>query len=371
MTIPVLDPAGELQLVRRSVDDAIRRTLDGGRYILGTEVSAFESEFAAWLGVSEVVGVASGTDALTLALRATGVEPGDEVITVSHTAVATVVAIARAGAVPVLVDVDPRTLTLDPSTLEDALTPRTRAVVPVHLYGNAADLDGIAAFAAAHGLVVVEDCAQAHGTLYDGRHVGASADAAAFSFYPTKTLGGLGDGGAIACRNAETAERARLLRQYGWRQHYVSSLDGWNSRLDELQAAVLRVKLRHLDAFVARRRAIAERYRESLGHLDLELPAVTERAVHSYHLFVVRSAARDALSAHLQAQGIGTGVHYPVPVHRQPAYADLAARARLRVTEEAAATVLSLPIGVALSDDAVDRVVAAVSSFAPTPADRH
>ena len=363
-SISLVDLKAAYRRLQTEIDAATARVMSSGWYILGPEVAAFESEFAAYLGVEQAVGVASGTDAVLLALRALGIGPGDEVITVAHTAVATVAAIELAGATPRLVDIDAATYTLDPAQLAAAITPRTRAVVPVHLYGAPADMDAVLAVAHAHGLLIVEDCAQAHGARYRGRMVGALGDAAAFSFYPTKNLGALGDGGAVATNRPEVAERLRLLRQYGWRERYVSDVTGTNSRLDELQAAILRVRLRHLDAENTARRRLAARYDAALAGLPITLPTARadDRAV--YHLYVIRTAARDALVAHLRARGIGTGVHYPVPVHRQPAYAHLGCGpGSLPATEAAAAEVLSLPMYPDLLPTAVDTIAAAIRDY--------
>jgi len=362
--IPLVDLKAAYHRLQAEIDAAVARVLAGGWYILGPEVRAFESEFAAYLGVEHAVGVASGTDAVLLALRALGVGPGDEVITVAHTAVATVTAIELCGAIPRLVDIDSVTYTLDPTHLAAAITPRTRAIVPVHLYGAPADLDAILAVARAHGLLVVEDCAQAHGARTQGRTVGTLGDAAAFSFYPTKNLGALGDGGAVATNRPEVAERLRLLRQYGWRERYVSDVAGTNSRLDELQAAILRVRLGHLEAENEARRRLAARYDAALAGLPIALPAARPDDCPVYHLYVIRAAARDALAEHLRARGIGTGVHYPVPVHRQPAYAHLGyGPGSLPATEAAAAEVLSLPMYPDLTEGAVDTVAAAIRAY--------
>jgi dTDP-4-amino-4,6-dideoxygalactose transaminase len=339
----------------------MRRVLDGGRYILGDEVKAFESEFAGYLGAAHAVGVGNGTDALELALAAVGVGKGDEVVTVSHTAVATVAAIEHLGAVPVLVDIDPATFTMDPAAIEAAVTPRTRAIVPVHLYGQPADLAPIAEVARRRGLKLVEDCAQAHGARYHGKRVGSFGDAAAFSFYPTKNLGAIGDGGAVVTSDDEVAKRARLLREYGWAERYVSHLAGWNTRLDELQAAVLRVKLRALDADNEKRAKLAAVYDAGLAGLPgLATPMTRAGSTHVHHLYVVRSAKRARLVEGLRARGIGTGIHYPVPVHLQPAYQG---RVRcvgpLKATEQAALEVLSLPMFPEVPDEDLHRVVAA------------
>ncbi len=470
------------------IDAAIRRVLDKGWYILGGEVKAFEAEFAAWVGAAHAIGVGSGTEALHLAIRACGIGSGDEVITVSHTAVATVAAIEAAGATPVLVDIDPRHFTMDPARFEAAITARTKAVIPVHLYGQPADLGAILPIARRHALRVIEDCAQAHGAEIDLRPetldlgpgsgdlrpetldlrlrkekpqaqglgsevqglrskvyglesavqgprskvqglrlcAGSLGDLACFSFYPTKNLGALGDGGAIVTSDPALAERCRLLREYGWAERYVSHIQGFNSRLDELQAAVLRVKLPHLDADNAKRVRIAAQYDAGLAGTRLVLPGagrpealdsrhwttdhglratdhglrttdhgaetsdhgpqtmdcglrttdhrspITDRASpsasrcpHVYHLYVVRSERRDALQAHLKGQGIGALIHYPVPVHLQPAYRGrIPIGAGLPETERASREVLSLPMYPELTEDEVKTVIEAIRSFA-------
>jgi len=362
--VPFVDLKAAYQRLRPEIDAAIADALESGWYILGGQVQTFEEEFAAWLGVRHAVGVASGTDAVLLALRACGVGPGDEVITVSHTAVATVAAIELSGAVPRLVDIDPHTYTLDPASLPAAISDRTKAIVPVHLYGCVADMDSILEIARAHGLAVIEDCAQAHGARYRGQMVGTMGDAAAFSFYPTKNLGAVGDGGAVVTDRPEIADRLRLLRQYGWRERYVSEITGYNSRLDELQAAVLRVRLRHLDAENESRRRLAAVYHGALAGFPIERPTQRVDDRHVYHLYVVRSAQRDALRSHLAANGIGTAVHYPVPVHLQPAYQRLGyGPGSLPVTESAAQTVLSLPMFPDLTPDQIAIVAAAIGRF--------
>ena len=338
--------------------------LERGRYILGPETGAFEQEFAAYIGAQSALGVGSGTEALHLALRACGIGPGDEVITVSHTAVATVAAIELCGALPVLVDIDPVTYTLDPGRLEPAISPRTRAIIPVHLYGHPADLAQIVSIAASHGVRVIEDCAQAHGAFYDGRRAGSLGDIAAFSFYPTKNLGAIGDGGMVVTGDPALAEAARLLREYGWQERYVSQVPGWNSRLDELQAAVLRVKLRYLDVENARRKVLAGMYDRLLADTHLILPQCRLGASHVYHQYVVGCRERDALQAHLASNGIGTLIHYPVPVHLQPAYAGrLQTPGGMQNTEQAARQVLSLPMYPELSDDQVEQVADAILTW--------
>ncbi|MBI3825232.1 MAG: DegT/DnrJ/EryC1/StrS family aminotransferase [Candidatus Rokubacteria bacterium] len=373
---PILqkDPRASYLAHRAEIDAAIRGVLEGGRYILGEQVAAFERELAAFVGVAEGVGVASGTDALELSLRALGIGAGDAVFTVSHTAVATAAAIERSGAVPVLVDIDEATLTMDPQSLEDAVkkvagdraVARPRAVVPVHLYGHPADMPAILDVARRHDLRVVEDCAQSHGARLDGRATGGWGDTAAFSFYPTKNLGAVGDGGMLLTADPTVAGRARALREYGWRERYVSDVPGLNSRLDELQAAILRVKLRHLEADNARLRALAGAYDRALADAPVQRPARRPGVEHAYHQYVVRTPQRDGLQRWLRDRGIGTAVHYPQPVHRQPAYAG---RTPLVVslprTETAVREILSLPLYPELAEAAVARVAEAVRSWTP------
>lgn len=360
------NPKAQYEAHKTAIDSAIARVLTKGRYILGEEVAAFESEFASYIGVEHAVSCANGTDALVLALAACEIGPGDEVITVSHTAVATVAAVERCGASPVLVDIDLASYTLDPSKLAAAITPSTKAIIPVHLYGHPADLRPMLELARQRNLYVIEDCAQAHGARYNGKRVGSLGDIAAFSFYPTNNLGAIGDGGAVVTNKASLAERARLLRQYGWAERYVSHLRGWNSRLDELQAAILRVKLRSLDSDNASRRRIAARYSEALKGCDLVLPSCYANAEHVYHLYVVRSRQRDALQKHLVEKQIGALVHYPVPVHLQPAYAGrLKGADQLPESERAAREVLSLPIYSELTEFDVQQVITAITRFSP------
>ena len=348
-------------MLAAELEAAARRVLQSGWFILGPELEAFEAAFASYHEVPHAVGVANGTDAVELALRALGIGAGDEVITVAHTAVATVCAVERAGAVPVLVDVDERTFTIDPRAAEAAVTPRTRAIVPVHLYGQPADMDAVIALARRHGLAVVEDCAQAHGARWRGRRVGTIGDLGAFSFYPTKNLGALGDAGAVIARDEQLAARLRRLRNYGQRERYEHVEAGQNSRLDELQAALLRVKLAHLDEHNGERRRLAAVYTGGLAGAALRLPETAAEAEHVFHLFVVRHAERDRLRGELAAAGIGTLIHYPSPVHLQPAYAHLRARCgSLPVTEQLTGEILSLPLYVGLGDERVARVVEAV-----------
>jgi dTDP-4-amino-4,6-dideoxygalactose transaminase len=336
----------------------------GGHYILGGEVRAFEEEFAGYIGVPHCIGTGSGTEALHVALLACGIGPGDEVITTAHTAVATVAAIELTGATPVFADIDPVHYTLSPELVARAVTPRTRAIVPVHLYGQPADLDPILEIARRHELRVIEDCAQAHGAFYKDRRVGSYGDVACFSCYPTKNLGALGDAGMLVTGDGAVAERARLLREYGWAERYVSHIAGFNSRLDEIQAAVLRVKLPHLDADNAARSEIAARYDAGLAGLGLELPVRRPEGRHVFHLYVVRSQKRDQLQAHLKDNGVGALVHYPVPVHLQKAYVGrLPGAGSLPETERAAREVLSLPMYPELGREEVESVIEAVRAF--------
>ena len=342
---PFLNLRAAYEAQKADIDNATARVLASGWYILGPEVEAFEAEFAAYCAVPHAVGVASGTDAVLLALKGLGIGTADEVITVAHTAVATVTAIELAGATPVLVDIDPLTYTIDPAAVEAAISPRTKAIVAVHLYGHPADLEPLQAIAQRHKLALVEDCAQAHGAKYKGQRVGSIGDVAAFSFYPTKNLGAMGDGGLITTRHADVAERVRWLRQYGWQERYISAISGYNSRLDELQAAILRVKLTALEANNAQRRAHAAEYGRLLAHTGWQLPTVAPYAEHVFHLYVIQTEGRDALAEKLRQQGVGTAVHYPVPVHLQPAYAHLGYKVgSLPVTESAAQRILSLPM---------------------------
>jgi len=362
--IPQTDPKAAYLEQQAEIDAAIQRQLASGWYILGQEVEGFEAEFAAFLGTAHGIGCANGTDALVLALKGLGIGPGDKVATVSHTAVATVVAIELAGAMPVLIDIDPATYTMDPAALEAAFAahPDIKAVIPVHLYGQPADLPAILALARRHGAKLIEDCAQAHGARLDGRMLGTWGDVACFSLYPTKNLGALGDGGVIATDDAKLATDLKALRQYGWYQHYISDLAGMNSRLDELQAAILRVKLTALGRWNARRRAIAAAYDAGLAGSGLALPQVRLGAEHVYHQYAVRSPDRDGLKARLRGRGVASNIHYPVPVHLQAAYRDrlTIGPAGMAETERAAREVLSLPMYPQLGDPAAAQVIAAV-----------
>lgn len=361
MLLPA-DPKSEFLAHATAIRNAIDRVLASGHYILGPEVAAFESEFASYLGGGYVVGVANGTEALELALRAAGVRPGDAVATVGNTVTATVSAIEQLGARPVLVEIDPATMVMDPVALRHVLSSQVvKAVVPVHLYGHPAPMAEILRVARSAEAAVVEDCAQCHGARLDGRRAGTWADFSAFSFYPTKNLGALGDGGAVWSARSEGAERIRQLRQYGWRQRYVAESAGRNSRLDEIQAAILRVKLPGLDHGNERRRGIAAAYDRRLANLPLRLPATAAGAEPVYHQYAVRTPRREELKSALAAAGIQCGVLYPVPIHRQPAYHDAAIS--LPETERSCAEVLCLPCHPGLTDGDVETVAQAVRTF--------
>jgi len=355
------NPRAQYLSHKGAIDAAVLSVFEKGIYIKGEEVTRFEAEFAAYTGVKFGVGVGNGTDALRIALGACGVGAGDEVITVSHTAVATVSAIEQAGATPVFVDIRAEDFVMDVAQVEGAVTSRTRAVVAVHLYGQAVDLEPLLALCKRRGIRLVEDCAQAHGALYGGRRVGSYGDAAAFSFYPTKNLGAIGDGGIVVTNDEAIAHRARLAREYGWATRYVSDVAGGNSRLDEVQAAILRVKLPHLDRDNEKRRRIAEYYREKLGDEGVLLPQERGGVRHVYHLYVVRSPKRDALAEQFKKHDIQAAIHYPMPVHAQPAYAGrIRTAAPLAVTEAVAKDILSLPMYPELTDAEAEHVVAAI-----------
>ena len=363
--IQFASPLSQFRAHAEAIRSAVARVLESGVYVLGPEVEAFESAFAAYCGVSGAVGVANGTDALVITLKALDIGAGDEVITVSHTATATVAAILTAGATPVLVDVDPASYTLDAERIETAITPRCKAVVAVHLYGQAADMDAIGAIARRHGLKVIEDCAQSTGGHYRGRRLGSIGDAGTFSFYPTKNLGAIGDGGMVVTADARLAARVRRLRQYGWDEQRVTHEAGLNSRLDPLQAAILGAKLPCLDSDNARRGAIAAHYAEGLAGLTLTLPVARNECTHVYHLYVVGCDDRDGLMKHLRDVGVGCGVHYPVPVHHQKGYAE---RVRLPAdglpaTERVVERIVSLPMYPELSEAEVGGVIVAVRAF--------
>jgi dTDP-4-amino-4,6-dideoxygalactose transaminase len=370
MDVPFLDVRAINARHADELKAAAARVIDSGWYVMGEELAAFEREFAAYCGVSHAVGVGNGLDALSLILRGYkqlgALGEGDEVIVPGNTFIASFLAISENRLVPVPVEPDPLSFNLDPASVEAAIGPRTRAIMAVHLYGQLADMPALAALARRHKLLLIEDAAQAHGAASDGRKAGAFGDAAAFSFFPTKNLGALGDGGAVVTADARLAQRVAALRNYGSEVKYRHLFQGVNSRLDELQAALLRVKLRHLDEDVAWRRRVARRYRDGIRHAQIRLPQVAHEEQHAWHLFVLRCPHRDALQRHLLAHGIHSQVHYPVPPHRQPAYPALH-DLRLPLTERLHDEVLSLPMGPTLGTDAVERVIAACNAFACPP----
>jgi dTDP-4-amino-4,6-dideoxygalactose transaminase len=362
--IPFLDLKSPYFELKAELDEAIARVVSSGWFILGPEVEAFEAEYSAYCGAAHCVSVANGLDALHLALRAMDVEPGDEVIVPSNTYIATWLAVSQCGATPVPVEPDEHTFNIDPARIEAAITPRTKVVLPVHLHGQPANMDEILAIARKHGLRVLEDGAQAHGARYKGQRLGAHGDVVAWSFYPGKNLGAMGDGGAVTTNDAQLAERIRVLRNYGSRVKYVNEVQGYNSRLDPLQAAILRVKLEHLDEWNARRSAIAARYQQSLTGCGLTLPQVPGWADPVWHLYVVRHPQRDALQQALNDAGVGTLIHYPIPPHRQQAYAQCSwGQGAFPRADRIADQVLSLPIGPHLQANEVSEVVLHVTSF--------
>ena len=363
MNVPYFDYRPEYRHLQNEIEAAIRRVLESGQLVLGPEVSAFENECGASLGVAWAVGVNSGTDALTLALRALRVGPGDEVVTVANAGVPPVAAIRATGAVPRFVDVRPDTLLMDPERLLAAITPRTRCVMPVHLYGQPPDLDAILEVADGRGVPVVEDCAQAQGATFRSRAVGSFGRIGCLSFYPTKTLGAFGDGGLCVTDDPELAEQLRMQRMYGFRGDRHAHCEGVNSRLDELQAAILRVKLRHLDESIARRRALADRYAAGLAGSGVELPGRTPKVTHVHHVLVIRTAKRARMIEALGNAGIGCRIHYAEPVYAMEAYRSLGYdMGDLPVTEQACQSVLSLPIWPGMEDGQVDQVVEVVRS---------
>ena len=364
MNVPFLDLKSSYQELKLELDAAYRRVMTSGWYILGEEVEAFEQEFAAYVGVQHCIGVGNGLEALHLILRAYGIGPGDEVIVPANTYIATWLAVSYAGATPVPVEPVERTYNIDPTLIEAAITSRTRAIIAVHLYGQTADMAPINEIARRYGLKVIEDAAQAHGARYKGRRAGSLGDAAGWSFYPGKNLGAFGDAGAVTTDDGDLARRVRSLRNYGSHVKYYNEVKGFNSRLDPLQAAFLRVKLAHLDAWNQRRTVIAVRYLEALADLPLTLPHVPAWAEPVWHLFVVRHPERDRLQRHLADQGIGTLIHYPVSPHLQNAYADMGLpEGTFPVTEAIHREVLSLPMGPHLSPDEQAYVIDCVRSF--------
>lgn len=358
------NPAAQFYSYQDEIETAVLKVLRSNRYILGEEVEALEIEFADYIGAHSAIGVANGTDALEIAIRALDIRPGDEVITVSHTAVATVAAIEAAGATPVLVDVDPSFYTLNPAQLQEVLTSKTKAVIAVHLYGQAADLDTIGQFCTENELFLIEDVSQAHGAKWKGKRLGSIGHIACFSCYPTKNLGAIGDAGLITTNDAKIGSKVRMLREYGWQHRYISDLVGRNSRLDELQAAILRIKLRHLDADNSKRQQLAAQYSKLLAGQVLQLPATRENTEQVFHLYVIRTGKRHELIDYLKTHDIQAGIHYPMPVHLQPVYKNrIRTAANMSVTERLAEEVLSLPMYPELLSANVARVIETVNSY--------
>jgi dTDP-4-amino-4,6-dideoxygalactose transaminase len=364
MNIPMVDPAGEYRGLKSEIDAAVGRVLASGRFVLGPEGEALERELTAFLGANHAVGVNSGTDALHLPLVAAGIGAGDEVVIPGFTFFATGEAVSYTGATPVFADVDEGTFNLDPGSLTKKITKKTKAVIAVHLFGQCAVLDQIARICREKNLVLVEDCAQCIGADYDGKRAGSWGDFGGFSFYPTKNLAAAGDAGMITAKSEDHAKTLRMLRHHGSRQTYLHERVGWNSRLDELQAAVLRVKLKHLARFNEARRVVARRYREKLAGTKVLLPVEHGRGTHVYHQFTIRSERRDAIREALAKEGIAASVFYPIPLHQQPAYAEIAKGVSLPVAEKIAKSVLSLPIHPLLDEASIDRIAACVRKAA-------
>lgn len=341
--IPFIDLKEEYQFLSKELTPKIQSVLENGFFVLGKEVEKFEEDFAKYLGVKEAIGVNSGSDALFLAIQSLGIGVGDEVITVSHTFISSADAIVRNSSKPVFADIDPNTYCMDVSSVEDNITEKTKAILPVHLYGHPADMDPLRELAEEYGLFLIEDTCQAHGAEYKGDKLGTLGDVGCFSFYPTKNLGAFGDGGILVTNNQELAEKLRMLRNYGQIKKYYHDFIGFNSRLDELQAAILSVKLKHLDSWNNRRRTIANLYNEQLQDCDLDLPVESAYAKHVYHLYVVKTGKRDFLKNRLLKSEIQTQIHYPIPIHKQKAYLDLANSFSLSVTEKISTEILSLP----------------------------
>ncbi len=362
--IPFFELTGQMRQLKAELESAFSRVVESGNYILGGEVAAFEKDFAQYIGARFAVGVASGTDALTLSLRAVGIGAGDEVITVANTAVPTVVAISQAGATPVFVDIEKEGFHMDPSLIAKRITPRTKAILPVHLYGQTVSMDTIVALAQKHGIPVIEDACQAHGAKYGTKTAGNIGLMGCFSFYPTKNLGGVGDGGMITLNNQDLYENLLLLRNYGQKSKYEHVSIGFNSRLDELQAAILRIKLKHLDRWNQRRMEIAKLYLQNINNESIKLPPVDECRKSVYHQFVIRTSNRDQLQSWLNQNGVGTLIHYPTPVHLQKAYAFLKVKnGDLPRSESHCHTVLSLPSYPELTDEQVLQVCKLINDF--------
>ena len=363
--IPFSDPSASYQAHKSEIDQAINRILDSGWYVLGSEVDGFEKEFASFHGKDlHAIGVANGTDAIALCLRGIGLGIGDEVITPSHTAVATVAGIEQAGCTPVFADIDPKTRCITPKSIDERVTTKTRAIMPVHIYGQPAEMLSILEVAKAHNLSVIEDCSQAHGAEIHGQKVGTFADFSAYSCYPTKNLGGTGDGGIILCRSKEFSEKIKSLRQYGWNQARESIIPGFNSRLDELQAAILRVKLQHLADDNAKRRVIALRYNEGFKDLPITLPALAETELHAMHLYVIECDRRNQLMEHLRSHQIGASLHYPLAVHQHAAYSNrIRGWDNLPFTDQFYQRNLTLPMYPELAEGLIEHIISTVREF--------
>tara|TARA_Y100001960_G_scaffold8694_1_gene8425 strand:- start:14113 stop:15210 length:1098 start_codon:yes stop_codon:yes gene_type:complete len=357
------NPLEQYNSYKEEIDTAISSVLTKGNYILGDEVKSFEQEFSDFIGVDYGIGVGNGTDALLVALKACGVGHEDEVITVSHTAVATATSIIMSGAKPVLVDIEPNFYSIDLSKLESAITEKTKAIILVHLYGCPAEIENIKKITKKHNIFLIEDCAQAHGAVYKDSKVGSFGDLSCFSFYPTKNLGAIGDGGMVLTKDDSLAERCFELREYGWKERYSSSTFGWNTRLDEIQAAILRVKLKYLDIDNKKRKRIAQMYKELLDDSIIELPKERKESSHVYHLFVIQSDNRDSLMEYLHQKDIFVNIHYPLPIHLQPFYKSILQTKELKITESIAKKILSLPMYPELLDEEVEEVSAAVNNF--------
>ncbi len=358
MNIPLVDLYAQYEPLKNEIFAAWEAALKSMRLFLGPNVQAFEQEFANYCGVASAIGVSDGTNAVHQALRAAGVGPGHEVITVSHTFIATTEAILLTGAKPVFIDILPDTLLMDPSQIEAKITPRTKAILPVHLYGQCVDMDPVLDIAKKYNLLVIEDACQAHGASYKGHKAGSMGDAAGFSFYFTKNLGAYGEAGMVTTNNPDIARKVKMIRDHGSEKRYYHEMLGWNGRLDELQASALRIKLKYLDKWNDMRRKNAEHYKEALEGLDIVLPAVGNGNQHVYHLYVIRALERDALREHLSSHGIGTGIHYPVPVHLQECYSEMSeGRGSLPVTEQITQEILSLPMYPELTTEQIDWVI--------------
>ena len=364
MKITFSNPKAQYLSHKKEINKAILKVLESGYYILGQELNLFEKEFSKYIGCKYGIGVGSGTEALHISLKAYDIGPGDEVITVSNSAVATVQAIELVGATPVLVDIESEFYTIDSNKIEKAISEKTKAIIPVHLYGQAADMKSITKIAKKHKLLIIEDCSQAHGALYFGNKVGSLADAGCFSFYPTKNLGAYGDGGIIVTNDEQFAVRCQMIRQHGWKKHYISHISGFNSCLDELQAAILRVKLKYLDKDNKKRIKIANIYNKSLIKTNLVLPKERDNSAHVYHLYVVLSEKRNQLKKYLEKNNIFSEIHYPIPIHLQPAYKNkIKIIGKLKITEDLAEKVLSLPNYPQLKTSQLYKVIKTIKDY--------